>query len=207
MNAPDMTPHAFVFDLFGVVISFDDSIVYRRIAKYCDDPDRAMPALENLVSCPKLITGQLTLLEIHDGLVENHGLSLTPDEFDTLWREPYSESMVGIGIVLEALRTKYQLLLLSNVDAYYWTTIRARHPELEHFDSILLSCELGLAKPDRRVFAHAAATAGVASADCFFIDDKLQNIEAARSCGFSAHLFNGVPGLRAALRRVGVEHL
>lgn len=202
-----MTPSVFVFDLFGVVISFDDSIVYRRIAKYCDDPDRAMPALEDLVSCPKLITGQLTLFEIHRRLVENHGLSLTPNEFDELWREPYSESMVGMGIVLEALRTKYKLLLLSNVDAYYWTTVRARHPELRHFNSILLSCELGLAKPDRRIFAHAAATAWVSPADCFFVDDKLRNIEAARSCGFSAHLFNGVPGLRAALRRVGVKRL
>ena len=202
-----MTPSVFVFDLFGVVISFDDSIVYRRIAKYCDDPDRAMPTLEDLVSCPKLITGQLTLFEIHRGLVENHGLSLTPNEFDELWREPYSESMVGMGIVLEALRTKYKLLLLSNVDAYYWTTVRARHPELKHFNSILLSCELSLAKPDRRIFAHAAATAGVSPADCFFVDDKLRNIEAARSCGFSAHLFNGVPGLRAALRRVGVKRL
>ena len=202
-----MTPSVFVFDLFGVVISFDDSIVYRRIAKYCAEPDRAMPALEDLVSCPKLITGQLTLFEIHRGLVENHGLSLTPNEFDELWREPYSESMVGMGIVLEALRTKYKLLLLSNVDAYYWTTVRARHPELKHFNSILLSCELSLAKPDRRIFAHAAATAGVSPADCFFVDDKLRNIEAARSCGFSAHLFNGVPGLRAALRRVGVKRL
>jgi hypothetical protein len=38
-------PRVFVFDLFGVVILFDDSIVYRRIAKYCDDPDQALPAL------------------------------------------------------------------------------------------------------------------------------------------------------------------
>ena len=107
---------------------------------------------------------------------------------------------MDIDIVLEGLRTKYRLLLLSNVDAYYWSTGCASHPELRHFDSVLLSCELGLANPNRRIFAHATATAGIAPANCFFVDDKLENIEAARSCGFNTHLFNGVPRLQMALR-------
>jgi len=63
------------------------------------------------------------LLETDHGLVENHGLSLTPNQFDVIWREPYSGSIMDIDIVLEGLRTKYRLLLLSNVDAYYWSTV------------------------------------------------------------------------------------
>jgi HAD superfamily hydrolase (TIGR01509 family) len=202
-----MTPSVFVFDLFGVVVSFDDSIVYRRIAEFCDDPDRAMPALKDLVSCPRLITGQITLLDIHSWLVEDFGLSLTPDEFNTLWREPYSASMPGMGDILKALHSNYQLLLLSNVDAYYWPTLRARHPDLEYFNKFLLSCELGLAKPDGRIFAHTAATAEAAPGDCFFVDDKPVFVEAARSCGFNAHLFQGVPELRKTLRHIGVKEL
>ena len=129
-------------------------------------------------------------------------MSLTPNQFDVLWREPYADLIMDMDIVLEGLRTKYRPLLLSNVEAYYWRTVRDRHPELRHFDSILLSCELGLAKPNRQIFAYATATAGVVPADCFIVDDKLEHIEAARSCGFNTHLINGIPGLRTALRCV-----
>ena len=98
-----MTPDAFIFDLFGVVISFDDQIVYRRIAKHCARPDRAWRDLDGLVSSPELITGVLTLRDMHERLRQAHGMSLTLDEFDALWREPYSESMVGMDDVLETL--------------------------------------------------------------------------------------------------------
>jgi HAD superfamily hydrolase (TIGR01509 family) len=199
-----VTPDAFMFDLFGVVISFDDQIVYRRIAKHCARPDRACRDLDGLVSSPELITGVLTLRDLHERLRQAHGMSLTLDEFDALWREPYSESMLGMDDILETLGMNHRLLLLSNVDAYYWSTVKSRHPGLKRFDHLLLSFELGLAKPDRRVFARAAEVAGVSPSSCFFVDDKLENVQAARSSGLVAHLFEGVPGLRSALRNAGV---
>jgi HAD superfamily hydrolase (TIGR01509 family) len=200
-----MTPNTYIFDLFGVVISFDDQIVYRRIAEHCPQADAALRELDGLVSSPSLITGKLALHELHRQLCQSHGLRLSVDEFDALWREPYSESMDGMDAVLRALGRNHRLVLLSNVDQYYWTTVRQLHPELVHFDAVLLSCELGLAKPDSRVFARAAETAGVDPSECYFVDDKLENVKAAQASGFGAHLFESVSGLRSALRGAGAS--
>ena len=200
-----MNLKAFIFDLFGVIISFDETIVYQRIAKYCNDSEQAAVALKGLVSCPKLITSQITLQDVYHDISEKHGLSLTYDEFEILWLEPYTESMLGMSKILETLQSKYQLLLLSNVDPYYWLTVRARHPEVNYFDSILLSCGLGIAKPDHRVFSYAATVAELSPSECFFVDDKAENIKAAQSCGFNAYLFDGISGLQKTLKCVGAK--
>jgi hypothetical protein len=42
------------------------------------------------------------------------------------------------------------VVLLSNVDRYFWAVVRAAHPELDRFGALLLSCDLGLAKPEPR---------------------------------------------------------
>ena len=56
----------YVFDLFGVVISFDDTIVCERIARHCRDPQTAFRGLEDVVSTRRLITGAMTLNELED---------------------------------------------------------------------------------------------------------------------------------------------
>jgi len=35
-SGPDVS--AFIFDLFGVVIAFDNDLMYRRLAQHCTDP-------------------------------------------------------------------------------------------------------------------------------------------------------------------------
>ena len=205
MSMIRMKPSCLIFDLFGVVISFDDSIVYKRIAHYCAAPDQAFQALDDLVSRHDLITARITLQEIYHQIVEDHGLTLSYDAFHALWQKPYTQPMRGMGEILEALRSSYQLVLLSNVDAVYWATVPMRHPEINCFDKALVSCELGIAKPDHEIFAHAAKVADVTPTNCFFVDDKKENTEAASALGFSTHLFDGSRNLRKALGELGIK--
>jgi HAD superfamily hydrolase (TIGR01549 family) len=107
--------------------------------------------------------------------------------------------------LVERLSAHYPLVLLSNVDCYYWKVVEAAHPELRHFDALLLSCELGLAKPDPEIFAHAARTAGAEPSRCLFVDDSPVNIDAARALDFQTHCFRDAPGLLQRLREVGAR--
>jgi len=196
---------AFIFDFFGVMASFDNDVVYARLAKHCRNQADAFDKLNGLMADRDVITGRLTLRQIYDGLVEDHGLGLGYAAFESAWLEPYSAPMPGMAELVSALTSHYKVLLLSNVDRYYWDAIRTAHPELECFAAILLSCDLRMAKPDREIFLHASEVAGAPPSRCFFIDDSLPNVEAARSLRFDTHWFKGVPGFLNELRQRNVS--
>lgn len=64
-----------------------------------------------------------------------------------------------------------------------------------------VSCHTGHRKPEPEAYLSAARALGVAPGDCFFVDDRPVNVDAARALGMPAHVFDGdVPALRAALR-------
>jgi HAD superfamily hydrolase (TIGR01509 family) len=197
---------AFVLDLFGVVVSFDNELVYRRLAEHCAKPDEAFERLDGLMAARDVITGKLSLPEIHAQLVATYGLALDFPEFEQKWLEPYHQAMPGMAELLKALSAHYRLVLLSNVDQYYWKVVQALQPELASFDSLILSCDLGLAKPDAEIFEHAARAAGAATTgNCYFVDDTRINTDAAAALGFQTHRFSDVATLRRALLASGVQ--
>lgn len=205
-----MTPdesdlEAFVLDLFGVIISFDNDIVYSRLARRCADPEGAVRNLDGLMAGHDVVTGQLSLRQVHRRLVDAYGLAMDYPQFEAAWLEPYSEPMPGMADLVTILSENYRLVLLSNVDPYYWEVVRAAHRELNCFDALLVSCDVGLAKPDLEMFRLASRAAGTDPGRCLFVDDTQANVDAARSLGFRTHRFRGVLDLRRELRLAKVR--
>ena len=94
--------------------------------------------------------------------------------------------MPGIRELLRQLCGQCKLVLLSNVDPFYWPTVLESLPELQHFDARTLSFEQGFAKPDARAFSRPVELSGVATERCSFVDDKAENIHAAAQLAFEA---------------------
>jgi putative hydrolase of the HAD superfamily len=63
---------------------------------------------------------------------------------------------------------------------------RADFPGL--FDTVVLSGEVGMRKPEQEIFLHAAQTLGLTPAECVFVDDMEANVAAAQACGMTAVL-------------------
>ncbi|WP_283138447.1 HAD family hydrolase [Rhizohabitans arisaemae] len=53
----------------------------------------------------------------------------------------------------------------------------------ECFDAVVISGEVGMRKPEERIFRYAVETLGLEPPECVFIDDILPNVEAARAVG------------------------
>lgn len=51
------------------------------------------------------------------------------------------------------------------------------------FDAVVISAEVGMRKPDERIFRHALDLLGLDAAECVFIDDIEHNIRAAEALG------------------------
>jgi epoxide hydrolase-like predicted phosphatase len=58
----------------------------------------------------------------------------------------------------------------------------------EMFDAVVISAEVGMRKPEPRIFVHAAGLLGLDPQECIFIDDIQANITAAEQLGFTGIL-------------------
>jgi putative hydrolase of the HAD superfamily len=61
-----------------------------------------------------------------------------------------------------------------------------RHLFPELFDVVVISAEVGMRKPEERIFRHTAALLGLEPQECVFIDDVEANITAAQAIGLAA---------------------
>lgn len=76
----------------------------------------------------------------------------------------------------------------------------ARLGLLDAVDIIVNSSAVGVAKPDPRIYEIAVARVGVAPDRCLFIDDREENVEAARRFGMTAVLYREPEDLHRALK-------
>jgi putative hydrolase of the HAD superfamily len=96
--------------------------------------------------------------------------------------------------LLLQLRKKYRVLMLSNINAFVFDYCKKTHFEKngkkinDYFDKVYLSYEIGICKPDRRIFDHLIADARLVPQHCLYIDDGEKNIETARTLGFATYL-------------------
>ncbi|HEY6502226.1 MAG TPA: HAD family phosphatase [Streptosporangiaceae bacterium] len=58
----------------------------------------------------------------------------------------------------------------------------------ELFDAVVISAEVGMRKPEERIFRHAAGLLGLDPAQCVFIDDIEANVQAAEALGMTGLL-------------------
>ncbi|HEY8046485.1 MAG TPA: HAD family phosphatase [Streptosporangiaceae bacterium] len=61
----------------------------------------------------------------------------------------------------------------------------------ELFDAVVISAEVGMRKPEERIFRHAAGLLGLDPAECVFIDDIEANVQAAEALGMTGVLHTG----------------
>jgi putative hydrolase of the HAD superfamily len=110
-------------------------------------------------------------------------------------RELASDFFAGAAVdrhlldFLRALRPRYKTALVSNA----WPGARAawarRFGLDEVVDALIISAEVGLAKPDTRIYELAAERLGLEPEDCLFVDDSSEHVAGARDAGMRAMRF------------------
>ncbi len=88
---------------------------------------------------------------------------------------------------------------ITNFGAEFWDMFRPTAPIFDHFADIVVSGVEKLVKPDPAIYTLALKRFGLAPGEGIFIDDRLENVEAARANGFVAHQFTDAEALRDEL--------
>ncbi|MGH3275985.1 MAG: HAD family hydrolase, partial [Streptosporangiaceae bacterium] len=85
-------------------------------------------------------------------------------------------------IIRAARRAGLRTGLLSNS----WGASYPRHLFPDLFDDVVISAEVGMRKPEERIFRLAARQLGLEPGECVFIDDIQDNVTAAGAAGLVA---------------------
>jgi putative hydrolase of the HAD superfamily len=117
-------------------------------------------------------------------------LRLPARELDAVRDEFFAGDVVDRDLLdfLGSLHPKYKIGLISNA----WSGLRAwmADRKLDRvFDEMIISAEVGVMKPDVRIYQLALEKMGVAAAESVFLDDFPENVEGARAAGMQAILF------------------
>jgi FMN phosphatase YigB (HAD superfamily) len=92
---------------------------------------------------------------------------------------------------------------LSNYPEWYvWIENKLRLSRFLEWSFV--SCQVGLRKPDPKLYEHVLRTLDAAPEDCLFVDDRQKNLDPAAALGMRTHLFQGADRLREALVAEGI---
>jgi HAD superfamily hydrolase (TIGR01509 family) len=150
------------------------------------------------------ITGRITdeawRAAIRANLAQNFGDSLAQRAVDQ-WSESSGEVHHEVLEPLLGLKGKFPLMLLTNATSRLKRDL-TRLGIWHQLDRVFNSSEIGIAKPDPRIFEHVLGSLGCKSAEVLFIDDSSANVAAGRTAGFQVlHFQRGVTCLEDELSK------
>jgi len=126
------------------------------------------------------------------------------EEWRQLWHQ-FDDDVVSLIKTLGS-DTNYRVGLISNSTKRLEGELLGPTGLGKLFEIVVNSARLGIAKPDTRIYHHAADQMGVAYSACVHIDDLPPNIEGAIEAGFSAIHYEGhFPALVESLHALGVD--
>jgi putative hydrolase of the HAD superfamily len=179
-----------IFDIGGVVLEWRPGQLLERFYPDAAERERMQPLIFKHADWLELDRGALSEQEILARIGERAGRPVP--ELDTLF-EAIRDSLVpkpDTIALLESLAARdVPLYCLSNMPTGIYLQLRAMHDFWRHFAGIVVSGQVGMVKPDPRIYEHLLGTYGLRASETVFIDDLPVNVEAARSTGLAAILF------------------
>ena len=127
---------------------------------------------------------------------------LTSNKFWNAWSMMVGEK-TEVADIINELADDYSIWLLSNTNSYH--IINEKRLDLfPEIDGAIYSYEIGARKPEKEIFKKALKISKAEAEHSLFIDDLLENVEAARAMNFKAIQFVSFNDLKQKLINFGI---
>lgn len=185
MNALLPQPKAVVFDLGKVLLDFDYSRAARAMIPHCSIGEQELTAAMNQSALlfryeTGLITTQEFFNEIKAVSKFCHGIG----QFEPLFGDIFSPIPEMIALNERLRAAGFPTYIFSNTNEMAIKNIRARYPFYRNFSGYIYSYEHRSMKADPAIYEVVERTAGHKGADLLYIDDRAENIAAAKTRGW-----------------------
>ncbi|MHB8173639.1 MAG: HAD family hydrolase [Nitrospirota bacterium] len=200
---------AVFFDLGKVLLSFNhENIVGRLLSKRGADEDMKTALFTFLFDfrdglCNIYDEGLISSADFYREIDSRFPLNASYREFTELWNDIFTENR-DVSALMDLVRQKRPVYLLSNVNELHWEFCREKFGCLRRMDGWVLSYEIKSKKPKAPIYRAALEKAGAGPGESVFIDDLAENTEAAEKNGIRGITFTGAKDLREILLKIGV---
>lgn len=205
MSRAEVLGPVIVFDLGGVLVDWNPRHLYRKL--FDDDAtmewflDQVCHGAWNL----EQDRGRSFAEAIEEAALRHPDQRAMIEAYHTRWHEMVAGEIEGSVAILEELaQAGYELHALTNWSAETFPIARARFAFLERFETILVSGDERLVKPDPRIFQLMLERIAHPAQACVYIDDSAKNVGAAAALDFDAIHFTSAPQLRTELTLRGL---
>lgn len=194
---------ALIFDFGGVIVRTEDRSPREQLA---EELDMTYDQLSDVIfageSSRLASLGLITAEEHWEAVSDDLGLSANdlPRIKDHFW----AGDILDFDLVelIRSFRPKYQTALLSNA----WDDLRdmlADHWKIaDAFDEIVISAEEGVVKPYPQIYQITLERLNLEPGQAVFVDDFIENVQAAQAFGMQTIHFRSIDQVRAELKDI-----
>jgi HAD superfamily hydrolase (TIGR01509 family) len=178
-----------LFDLGNVFIRIDPADSIRTFEKLSG---QSYVRLEHFFSCSSVFK------RYERGDIDSHEffelsrlflhLDLSVEQFKKLWQNIFSLDRCMVDF-FQRIRTQYTCAVLSNTNPWHIEYCEKHYPFLTLFEHHFYSYLLGAAKPEKHIFEIVLDRLKTLPENICFIDDRPENIQAAKKLGFQTLQF------------------
>jgi putative hydrolase of the HAD superfamily len=182
---------AVIFDFGNVLYKFNNDLFIDSVSQLTGKSKSEIFHLvyENSDLLKKFETGLISSDQFFQGMSELLGLNISYEKLRSIYSGDKYTPVLGMREILQSLKSKYKLALLSNTSEWDFEYGVALVPEMKLFDTITLSYEVKAMKPDPKIYYDALAKLNLSPKDCVYADDILENVQAANAIGIKAVQF------------------
>ena len=196
---------AVVFDLGGVLIDWNPRHLYRKLFEDAGEMEDFLATVCNPAWNQRQDAGRPVAEATAELKARHPDKAALIEAYYGRWPEMLNGAIDGTVAILAELKDRgTPLYALTNWSAETFPHARCRFGFLDWFRAIVVSGDIGLIKPDADIYELLLATQDLTAAETVFIDDKGENVEAARALGFHGIRFTESESLRTALGELGV---
>lgn len=193
------------FDLGGVILFFSHELMCRQIAQFCQLPQESVKRIlfSQSVSHDYEL-GHLTSRQLHQLFCQITQRALDFSGLMHAASSIFSPNLEMLPLLTALKKQGIKLYILSNTCEAHFLYAKKNYRFLTLFDGYILSYEIKKRKPNKEIFFQALRQAQAQKEQCYYIDDLIENIEAARYLGIDSHHFNEMAQLMHDLERQGI---
>ncbi len=184
-----------IFDLGGVVLNLDYS---RTISAFqqlgISEFESSYSQLVQTGLFDDYERGEMTSNDFREGIRKAFRVDVSDAQIDDAWNAMLLNLPKERLELLRKLSETKRIVLLSNTNEIHIRkfnqTLKLEHGLNDlsgHFQKLYYSYEVGMRKPEERIFQHVLDEQGFNPAETLFIDDSPQHIEGARKVGLNVY--------------------
>lgn len=201
----DARVEAVVFDIGNVLVRWDPRFLYEKLIADAQERDWFLRAVVPLSWHTQHDRGRPFAESIRDRQAQFPEYAALIEAFYERWDETIAGPIQGsVGILEQLDEAGIPVFALSNYSAETFPAFRRRFAFARRFRDVVISGEEGLVKPDLRLYERAIGRFGVTPHLTVFVDDRPDNVSAAREVGLIGLQFTEPERLAADLRALGL---